>query len=63
MEGRIDVNGIDSYVISNLTVDNTLFVYMNGTSGDLDPFMGLCHLRAYGKTRSNTFWTRTDISC
>jgi hypothetical protein len=43
LEGRIDIDGIDSYFLPNMTVDNTLFVYMNGTSGNLDPFMGLTY--------------------
>jgi hypothetical protein len=41
LEGTITPGSIDSYNITNLTTENTLYVYLNGTSGDLDPFVAL----------------------
>ena len=41
IQGRIDQGEIDVYDLDDLTTDNTLYINMNGTTGDLDPFIAL----------------------
>jgi hypothetical protein len=41
LEGGIESKGYDVYLLPALDSNDTLYVYMNGTSGDLDPFIAL----------------------
>ncbi|NYT15896.1 MAG: hypothetical protein GKC02_08080 [Methanomassiliicoccales archaeon] len=46
LEGGIEPYGFDAYILPSLDSNDTLYVYMNGTSGDLDPFIVLTNSSA-----------------
>jgi hypothetical protein len=48
------------YQIPNLKQGNTLYVYVEGISGNLDPFAALTDTRYESDTLSDAFWSQVD---
>jgi hypothetical protein len=55
-EGFAEPGGGAFYIIPNLQQGQTLYAYAAGTTGNLDPFLGLSNVRLDGPALSESFW-------
>lgn len=56
LTGRAEVGNNIFYTLPNLKPDETLYVYVEGTSGNLDPFVGLSDKRYDSEALNQAFW-------
>ena len=60
MTGRAGAGDNIFYTLPNLKQDEVLYVYAEGTSGNLDPFVGLSDTRYIGEALSQAFWGEVE---
>ncbi len=60
LTGRIELETGTFYIIPRLEQGQTLYVYVQGTSGNLDPFVGLSDVRLTGEDAYTRFYGEVD---
>jgi hypothetical protein len=60
LAGRIEPGSGSFYIIAHLEEGQTLYVYAQGTSGNLDPFVGLSDVRLTGEEVYTRFYDEVD---
>ena len=60
LTGYVEPEGGVFYLIPALKQGETLYVYAIGTSGNLDPFLGLSDVRLDGAALRDSFWGRVE---
>ena len=60
LSGRIETEGGAFYTLPDLEQGEILYVYAEGLSGNLDPFIGLADRRLTGAALSESFWARVN---
>ena len=60
LAGHIGAGSGSFYTIAHLKEGQTLYVYVQGTSGNLDPFVGLSDVRLTGEEAYTRFYAEAD---
>jgi hypothetical protein len=60
LTGRIELGSGTFYTVAHLEEGQTLYVYVQGTSGNLDPFVGLSDVRLTGEDANTRFDAEVD---
>ncbi len=60
LTGRAEVGNNIFYTLPTLKQDETLYVYVEGTSGNLDPFVGLSDTRYDSEALNQAFWGKVE---
>ncbi len=60
LTGYAELGGNNFYRLPGLKKGETLYVYAAGTSGNLDPFVGLSHVRLESGTLNEEFWAQVE---
>ena len=60
LTGYIEPRGGTFYLVTGLKKGESLYVYASGTSGNLDPFVGLSSERLDGAALRDSFWGRVE---
>lgn len=60
LTGRIEPGSGSFYTITHLEEGQTLYVYVQGASGNLDPFVGLSDVRLTGEETYSQFYGEVD---
>ena len=60
LTGYVESGGGTYYLVTGLKKGETLQVYASGTSGNLDPFVGLSQERLDGAALRDSFWGRLE---
>jgi hypothetical protein len=60
LTGRIEAGTGGFYTVAGLEQGQTLYVYVQGTSGNLDPFVGLSDVRLTGEDVRTRFYAEVD---